>query len=263
MGNYISTEPDSLADKASSMMHHVCVTYCIPCCISVPDDNVQAKEKYQNYTDEIAVSPKNQGGINLKLAYHSCTSENTPNYSYENLKKIIKVLKVIDGDTLDIALYYDATGKIFKHRVRLYGIDTPEMHPALSNPERLKEIGEAKLARDALVQRLEENDNLLVAHFHKFDKYGRLMATLYDKQGDDINKWMIASGYAQEYFGKTKKKFVERPPLMVSEQEYFETPRNSEQSEDKNEKPAEVKEDDFEEFPDDITEEAKNSIRIV
>jgi hypothetical protein len=74
---------------------------------------------------------------------------------------------------------------------------------------------------------------------------------------------MIASGYAQEYFGKTKKKFVERPPLMVSEQEYFETPRNSEQSEDKNEKPAEVKEDDFEEFPDDITEEAKNSIRIV
>lgn len=274
MGNYISTEPDSLPNRistsAATMIQELYTSCCISCCISVPEENPQEKDKYQNYTDEIAVSPKHQGSINLKLAYHSCTSENTPNYSYENLKKLIKVLKVIDGDTLDIALHSDDIGKIFKYRIRLYGIDTPEMHPSLSNPERLKEIGEAKLAKEALIERLQENDNLVIALFHKFDKYGRLMATLYDKQGDDINKWMIASGHAQEYFGKTKKKFVERPPLMVSEcdNDYFETPRTSEQSEDKSEKPKEEtkeepKEEEFEEFPNDITEEAKNNIRIV
>jgi hypothetical protein len=102
---------------------------------------------------------------------------------------------------------------------------------------------------------------MVLAHFHTFDKYGRLMATLYDKQGEDINKWMIASGYAQEYFGKTKKKFVASAPLLLSacENDYFETPRTSEQSEEKKEEAL----DDFEEFPKDITEEAKNNSIIM
>ena len=228
------------------------------CCVSVPETDPKEKEKYTNYTDEIAVSPTHQGEINLQLVYHDCTSENTPVYSYENLKKMVKILKVIDGDTVDIALYSDDTRKIFKHRVRLYGIDTPEMHPSLSNPDRLKEIGEAKLAKEALIQRLQENDHLVIAHFHKFDKYGRLMATLYDKQGDDINKWMITSGYAQEYFGKTKKKFVERSPLMVSEcnNDYFETPRTSEASTEK--QVVEAPDEDFEEISEEIAQEAKN-----
>lgn len=280
MGNYISTEPDSSSNRVSisgvsTMMQQLYTSCCISYCISVPDIQPEAKEKYQNYTDEIAATPKHQGQPNLIVAYRNCTSENTPMYSYENLKKLIKVLKVIDGDTLDIALHCDDTGKIFKHRIRMYGIDTPEMHPSLSNSDRAKEIEASKQSREALTQRLQENDNLVVAHFHKFDKYGRLMATLYDKQGEDINKWMISAGYAQEYFGKTKKKFVERLPLMVSEcdHDYFDTPRNSEPSEGKTAEAfkEEAKERvsdesemcEFEEFPADITEEAKNNIHIV
>jgi len=99
---------------------------------------------------------------------------------------------------------------------------------------------------------------MVVAHFHKFDKYGRLMATLHDKQGEDINKWMISSGHAQEYFGKTKKKFVAAAPLMLSacENDYFQTPRTSEEKK-------EEAHDDFEEFPKDITEEAKHTVHSV
>jgi endonuclease YncB( thermonuclease family) len=271
MGNYISSEPDSISNKistsASSIAQQVYTTCCISCCISIPEAEPKVKDKYQNYTDEIVASPKHQGEFNLKLAYLNCTCENTPNYSYENLKKIVKILKVIDGDTIDIALHYEDTGKIFKHRVRMYGLDTPEMHPSLSNPDRLKEIEASKQAKEALTKRLNENENLVVAHFHKFDKYGRLMATLYDKQGDDINKWMISSGHAQEYFGKTKKKFVASAPLMLSacENDYFETPRTSEKSEEKKEEEhvPSPSEEDFEEFPENITEEAKNNIRIV
>ena len=150
MGNYISAESYSA----------LCGTLC---CISVPEIDQTEKEKYQNYTDEITASPKHQGEINLKLVYLNCTSENTPNYGYENLKKLVKILNVVDGDTVDLALYHEESGKIFKHRVRLYGIDTPEMHPALSNPERLKEIGEAKLAKEALTERFQENDNLMIS----------------------------------------------------------------------------------------------------
>jgi endonuclease YncB( thermonuclease family) len=274
MGNYISATPESasttMADKASSVIQQLYMTYCINCCMSVPEEHIETKDKYQNYTDEITMSPTHKGTLHLKSVYHPCTSENTPSYGYENLKKMVKILKVIDGDTVDIALHYEDTGKIFKHRVRMYGLDTPESRPSLSNPDRLKEIEAAKKAKEALIQRFQENDYLVVAQFYKFDKYGRLMATFYDKQGEDINKWMISSGHAEEYFGKTKKKFVERPPLMVSEcdHEYFETPRTSEQSEESiKEVPKEQKEqkeeDDFEEFPETITEVAKNNIRIV
>jgi endonuclease YncB( thermonuclease family) len=255
MGNTIHTTASSISQQLSTLP-------CISCCISVPEPNPKTKDKYETYTDEIATNPK-QGEIDLILAYHTCTCENTPTYSYENLKKLVKILKVVDGDTIDIALHSDDTGKIFKHRVRMYGIDTPEMHPSLSNPDRLKEIEASKQAKEALTRRLQENDNLVVAHFHKFDKYGRLMATLHDKQGEDINKWMITSGHAQEYFGKTKKKFVAAGPalLSASEHDYFETPRTSELSEKKEERPDAT--EDFEEFPDTITEEAKHNIRIV
>jgi endonuclease YncB( thermonuclease family) len=249
MGNSIS--------NTASIIEQLSISKWISCCVSVPEPDPKEKDKYMNYTDEIVASPKH---IDLVQAYHTCTSENTPNYGYENLKKLVKVLKVMDGDTIDIALHSDDTGKIFKHRIRLYGIDTPEMHPSLSNPDRLKEIEASKQSKEALTQRLQENDNMVVAHFHKFDKYGRLMATLHDKQGEDINKWMIVSGYAQEYFGKTKKKFVASAPLMLSacENDYFETPRTSEQSEKKEEAL-----DDFEEFPNEITEEAKNNVHHV
>ena len=150
--------------------------------------------------------------INLERVYRDATHENTPNYSYENIKKLVKVLRVIDGDTIDIALHHDETGKIFKHRIRLYGIDTPEMHPLLSHPNRTEEMAAAQQAKEALTRRFQENDNLVVALFYKFDKYGRLLATFYDKQGEDINQWLIAAGHAQAYFGKTKKKFA--IPLM-------------------------------------------------
>jgi endonuclease YncB( thermonuclease family) len=266
MGNSISNTICETASSIAQQLHTLC-------CISVPEKDLQVKDKYETYTDEIVVSPKHQDNIDLKLSYHHCTSENTPTYSYENLKKLVKVLKVMDGDTIDIALHHEDTGKIFKHRVRLYGIDTPEMHPSLSDPNRAKEIEASKQAKEALTHRLLENDNLVIALFHTFDKYGRLMATLYDKQGEDINRWMITSGYAEEYFGKTKKKFVERAPLMVAEcvNEYFETPRTLEQSEEKKEETIAPKEDaldilkdeDFEEFPENITEEAKNSVHIV
>jgi endonuclease YncB( thermonuclease family) len=141
--------------------------------------------------------------------YKDCTDENTPCYSYENLKKTVKVLRVVDGDTVDIALYQDDTKKIYKYRVRLYGIDTPEKRPLKSNPNRDKEIEAAKQSSQAMIDKLKENDNIVVALFYKPDKYGRLLCTLYDKQGDDINQWMINGGYATPYFGKTKKSYDE------------------------------------------------------
>ena len=139
--------------------------------------------------------------------YEYATDKNTPTVSYENQKKKVKVLRVIDGDTVDIAMYHEDTQKIFKYRIRLYGIDTPEKKPLKSLPNRDREIESAKKATQAMHDKVEENNHIMYMLFYKPDKYGRLLGTLYDRQGNDINKWMVEHGYATEYFGQTKKSF--------------------------------------------------------
>ena len=139
--------------------------------------------------------------------YRDATDENTPYISYENIKRTVKVLRVVDGDTIDVALYHDDTRKIFKYRIRLYGIDTPEKKPLKSNPHREQEMAAAKRASQAMIDKLAENQNIVTILFYKPDKYGRLLGTIYDKKGSDVNQWMIDQGHATAYFGKTKKSF--------------------------------------------------------
>ena len=145
--------------------------------------------------------------VEEKDIYKDCTYDNTPVFTFENIRKKIKVLRIMDGDTLDIALEHEHTTKIYQHRVRLYGIDTPEKRPLKSNPHRELEMEASLRALKALELIVKDNDYILFAHFQGFDKYGRLLCTLYDKKGDNMNEWMIHNGYAVEYFGKTKKKF--------------------------------------------------------
>lgn len=143
--------------------------------------------------------------------YSLCTDENTFYFNYEKLRKKVKILRVIDGDTVDIAMSLvevQDSKDIYKYRVRLYGIDTPEKRPPKNDPNRDKEIAASKRSSEALNNYLRENDYIVIAQFYKPDKYGRLLATFYDKNGDDINKCMVSNGYAYEYFGKTKEKFV-------------------------------------------------------
>ena len=159
---------------------------------------------------EINDVPLELQAIDLQMPdelYQAATDQNTPTVSFENMKKKIKVLRVLDGDTLDIALYHEDTHKIFKYRVRLYGIDTPEKKPLKSDPNRDKEMEAAKKSSAAMRQKVDENQQMMYLLFHTPDKYGRLLGTLYDKKGVNINQWMIEQGYATEYFGKTKKSF--------------------------------------------------------
>jgi len=151
-------------------------------------------------------------------SYQHATYENTPEYTLEGLRTTIKILRVLDGDTVDIALLHPDTNRIYRHRVRLWGIDTPEKKPSLSDPYRHLEIEASYRAKTALELRAKENDGMCTALFHSPDKYGRLLCTFYDTAGEDINQWMITQGHAKEYFGKTKKKFqpsVSPPPIAL------------------------------------------------
>ena len=147
--------------------------------------------------------------------YQYSTDENTPFVSYENIRKKVKILKVVDGDTVDIAMANE-WNQIFKYRVRLLGIDTPEKKPLKSNPDREQEIAAAKQSSQAMINKLQENNNIVTILLSKPDKYGRLLGTLYDKNGEDINQWMIQQGHATAYFGQTKKSFSDAYPKVDS-----------------------------------------------
>ena len=119
--------------------------------------------------------------------------------------RVIKVDKVLDGDTIDVTI--DLGFDLYKkERVRIAGVDTPE--------KRTRNLEEKELGIDAtnwLKKELEDvlagDDELIVrTELHGgVGKYGRLLGWLY--VGDDqvsLNEQMIEQGYAHAYDGGTK-----------------------------------------------------------
>jgi endonuclease YncB( thermonuclease family) len=147
-------------------------------------------------------------GVNhAEDSYRDCTDENTPYFTYEDVRMIVKVVRVIDGDTIVIVMKQEGTNKIYKYRVRLYGIDTPESRPPRDQSNRAVEIAASLDAKMALIQKLSEVNYYVTIHFHHFDKYGRLLGTIYGKDGVNVNQWLVINHYAVAYNGKTKKAF--------------------------------------------------------
>ena len=116
-----------------------------------------------------------------------------------------EVKKVVDGDTFDIIidLGFDT---LKRGRVRLYGVNTPE--------SRTTNIEEKKMGLAAK----EFTDQWLTAASHKVkietiidknEKYGRVLARVWNAAGECLNDAIITSGLAREYFGVGDKTFTE------------------------------------------------------
>ena len=104
-----------------------------------------------------------------------------------------QVLRVVDGDTFDASARI-WLGQAIEVRVRIMGIDAPELH-ARCDLER----GRAEAARDFLVRRIEGGEVVLSAV--RYDKYGgRVDATVADANGD-IARAMLKARLARPYEG--------------------------------------------------------------
>lgn len=112
-------------------------------------------------------------------------------YDYRN----ILVKRVIDGDTLQLE-----NGE----RLRLIGIDSPEMHESdklYRDSQRsgkdirtIKELG--RRAYEFTKKLVEGKYVSLEFDVEKYDKYGRLLAYVYLKDGTFINAKIVEQGYA-------------------------------------------------------------------
>ncbi len=99
-----------------------------------------------------------------------------------------RVTRVHDGDTISIRVSGFAKLPIKTERVRLIGIDAPE----------LRQEPWGWLAKKQLKKLISESDWVVNVEFdvEQRDKYGRLLGYLWGKDGRMINETMLESGYA-------------------------------------------------------------------
>ncbi len=122
-----------------------------------------------------------------------------PKFSFKNYKTYIKIIKVIDGDTV-IAIF-KFNNQFYKYNFRINGIDTPEIHS--------KNEYEKKLALDVKNYVYELIiDKILFAEFLDFDKWGRILLNLYLDNNDNLADNLVNGGYAKKYDGGTKSAWV-------------------------------------------------------
>ena len=119
----------------------------------------------------------------------------------------VKVVKVVDGDTIDVDIDLGFSTVLKKQRVRFLGIDTPE-----SRTRDLVEKKFGKASKKHLKGLLESADSLSLIS-HDKGKFGRILGEIiahfdeghpvYETEVN-VNEQMIADGHAVRYTGENK-----------------------------------------------------------
>lgn len=110
--------------------------------------------------------------------------------------KEAKIVSVYDGDTVKVVFPFG--DKLYKWNCRLEHVDTPELR---TKNEKEKEYG--YLVRDKLREKIL--NKVFMIKCNDFDKYGRLLIEIQQKNDITINQWLIDNNYAFKYEGGTKK----------------------------------------------------------
>jgi len=122
------------------------------------------------------------------------------------------ITRVVDGDTCDVTLHlgFDI---LYKGRVRLTGIDTPE-----SRTRDLEEKFYGLLSKQFLKELLKGQEVKLISHDK--GKFGRIIGDLIidpfqitedviTNAGGSVNQMMIDNNHAVPYFGQSKNDTVQ------------------------------------------------------
>lgn len=149
---------------------------------------------------------------------------NTPHFTLCNLNLVGRLVDVIDGDSLSIIL--PIFNNYYRYNIRLNGIDTCEMKS--KNEETKKKALKARISILNLVTNenysetltkkeikniLDENIILVWVECLEFDKYGRLLANVYQfdklnmtklENSNSFSEYLLQNKLAYEYTGKTK-----------------------------------------------------------
>ena len=144
----------------------------------------------------------------------------------------VKVIKVVDGDTVDVDINLGFGVTLTDERVRIMGIDTPESRTS----DRVEDLfGEAAKAR--LKELMKHGGKLITTEDkHGEDmkgKFGRILGDFYveryEGKKERVTDILIEEGHAVAYFGGSKeevqmKHMANRAKLLregiVSQEDY-------------------------------------------
>jgi len=130
----------------------------------------------------------------------------------------VKVLKVVDGDTVDVDIDLGFGVVLSDERVRIMGIDTPESRTrdkvekvfGLASKKRLKEL----LGKTAILKtQINKNGEDMKG------KFGRILGDFVSVDGRMVTDVLVEEGHAVAYFGGSKeeiqaKHMVNRDKLL-------------------------------------------------
>ena len=115
-----------------------------------------------------------------------------------------KLVRVIDGDTVDIDIDLGFGVWLRKQRIRMYGIDTPE-----SRTRDLEEKKYGLAAKEFLQKWTDAGELRIKTHKDAKGKFGRILGELWTFD-TNINEKMIKRHHAVRYHGQSKKEIAEQ-----------------------------------------------------
>ena len=142
-----------------------------------------------------------------------------------------KVIKVIDGDTVDVDIDLGFDILLRDERVRIMGIDTPESRTrdkvekkfGLASKARLKELIGGKSGPILKTQINKKGEDMR-------GKFGRILGDFVTEDGRMVTDILVEEGHAVAYFGGSKeeiqdkhmanrKKLIREGHIKMSEEE--------------------------------------------
>ena len=114
-----------------------------------------------------------------------------------------KLIKVVDGDTIDVDIDLGFGVWLRNQRVRLYGIDTPE-----SRTRDLEEKKYGLAAKEFLTKWTGAGELTIKTHKDERGKFGRILGEIYAFK-TNVNDKMVYEHHAVPYHGQSKEEIEE------------------------------------------------------
>lgn len=119
------------------------------------------------------------------------------------------VVKIVDGDTVDVDIDLGFGIWMRNERIRLLGIDTPESR---TRDKEEKKYGLA--AKKYLTEMLNDEGGIVLKTKKDAEgKFGRILGELWrttDYADKSINQYLVDEHHAVQYYGQSKDEIVEQ-----------------------------------------------------
>tara|TARA_R100001509_G_C4807027_1_gene195104 strand:+ start:108 stop:536 length:429 start_codon:yes stop_codon:yes gene_type:complete len=122
----------------------------------------------------------------------------------------VKIRRVVDGDTVDVDIDLGFGVWLYKERVRLYGIDTPESRTR----DKIEKIyGNA--AKEYVKKFCDDKKGMILKTktYDSKGKFGRIMGELWrvtNFTDKSLNEYLVEKYHAVPYYGQSKEDIQEQ-----------------------------------------------------